>query len=71
VPLEKLMLETDSPFLPPAARRGKRNEPAFVRQVADRLAELRGVAPADLADLTTANAARCFGLRVPIPDVEP
>jgi TatD DNase family protein len=62
VPLDRLMLETDSPFLPPASRRGKRNEPAFVAETAAFLAELHGVPVDELARKTTANARRFFGL---------
>jgi TatD DNase family protein len=62
VPLDRLMLETDSPFLAPQARRGKRNEPAFVAHTASFLAELHGVDVAELAAVTTRNARRFFGL---------
>ena len=59
---ERLLVETDSPFLPPQPFRGKRNEPAHVALVVERLAELRGVSKQALADMTTANAMRLFGL---------
>ncbi|MFI5403736.1 MAG: TatD family hydrolase [Planctomycetota bacterium] len=62
VPLDRLMLETDSPFLPPAARRGKRNEPAFVPETAAFLAQLHGVTPDALAAATTRNARAFFGI---------
>lgn len=62
VPLDMLLLETDCPYLAPEPFRGKRNEPAFVRIVAERVAELRGIDPETLAEATTANAARLFGL---------
>ncbi len=61
VPLDRLMLETDSPFLPPASRRGKRNEPAFVVETAAFLAQLHGVTLDDLAAGTTRNARAFFG----------
>jgi TatD DNase family protein len=64
VPLDRLMLETDSPFLAPQARRGKRNEPAFVAHTAAFLAELHGIDVAELAAVTTRNARRFFGLEV-------
>jgi len=64
VPLDRLLVETDAPYLAPVPYRGKRNEPAFVRQVAERLAELRTMTVEDLEAHTTANAARCFGRRV-------
>jgi len=61
VPLTRLMLETDSPFLPPASRRGKRNEPAFVAETAAFLAGLHGVPVEELAATTTRNARAFFG----------
>ena len=62
VPDERLLVETDAPFLAPAPHRGKRNEPAFVTRTASRLAELRGTTPERIAELTTANARRLFRL---------
>jgi TatD DNase family protein len=60
LPLDRLLVETDCPFLAPHPHRGKRNEPAYVRLVAERVAELRGMAFEDLAQATTANARRLF-----------
>jgi TatD DNase family protein len=60
VPLDRLLVETDAPYLAPVPYRGKRNEPAWVAHTAKVLAELRGVAPEVLADLTTANFRRLF-----------
>jgi TatD DNase family protein len=62
IPLENLLTETDSPFLPPQGRRGKRNEPAFVVEVAQALANVRNLAPDELAATTTANFWRFFRL---------
>lgn len=59
-PLESILLETDSPWLAPVPRRGKRNEPAYVRYVADKLAELKGLEVETVAAATTANAHRLF-----------
>lgn len=64
VPLEKLLVETDCPFLAPVPKRGKRNEPAFVAHVATYLAQLRGENLDTLADATTANARQLFRLPV-------
>ena len=60
LPLDHLLIETDAPFLTPHPYRGKRNEPAYVRLVAEKLAELQGVAFESVASWTTANAARLF-----------
>ncbi len=60
LPLDRLLLETDSPFLPPVPHRGQRNEPAFVVHIADRIAEIQSRTPAEVARITEANAARLF-----------
>ena len=64
-PLDRLLLETDGPYLAPVPHRGKRNEPAFVRQVAERIAAVRGLRPDELIAHTSDNAARAFGLHLP------
>ena len=61
VPPERLLLETDAPYLTPEPYRGRRNEPAYVVEVARRVAELAGLPVAELARLTTANALDLFG----------
>jgi TatD DNase family protein len=61
LPLERLLIETDAPFQSPTPQRGKRNEPAFVRYIADKIAEIKMTTPERVADITTANAARIFG----------
>jgi TatD DNase family protein len=63
-PSDRLLVETDSPYLAPVPHRGKRNEPGFVRAVAERAAAIRGEDPAALARRTTENARRCFGPRL-------
>ena len=60
VPLDRLLIETDSPFLAPVPHRGKRNEPAHVVRVAERIAELRGDSPAAIADAALENFQRLF-----------
>ena len=62
MPLEQLLLETDSPDQPGAAHRGERNEPAYLGEVLEVVAGLRGMAPDTLANATSANARRLFGL---------
>ncbi len=62
VPLDRLLVETDAPYLAPVPHRGKRNEPAFVAHVAACIAEVKGVALPELAAQTTANACRVFGI---------
>ncbi len=61
-PIDRLLLETDGPYLAPAPHRGKRNEPAFVRQVAERIAAVRGVSVEELVAATGENARRVFQL---------
>ena len=62
VPLDRLLVETDCPYLAPEGRRGKRNEPAFVVAVLEELARTRGASAPELARATSANAARLFAL---------
>ena len=62
VPSDRLLLETDSPYLPPQGKRGERNEPANVRITAQIIADLRGVSLKVLGEQTTANAKRLFNL---------
>jgi len=63
VPADRLLLETDCPFLAPQAVRGKRNEPAYVAHTAEAIAALRGVSFDEIARTTTENAMRLFGFR--------
>ena len=63
VPLERLLIETDGPYLAPVPQRGKRNEPAFLKHTAERLAAVRGIGAAELMTATARNAERLFGLQ--------
>jgi len=60
LPLEKLLIETDSPFLSPIPVREKRNEPSYILHIADRIAEIHSKSPAEIAAITTQNAAQLF-----------
>ncbi len=62
VPLDRLLIETDAPYLAPHPYRGKRNESGYVRLVAEKIAQLRGISFEELAQQTTANACRLFRL---------
>lgn len=62
IPEDRLLVETDSPYLAPVPMRGNRNEPAFVVHTARLLAQLRGTSPDTIDAVTTANACRLFGL---------
>lgn len=62
IPLENLLLETDSPYLTPEPYRGKRNEPAYVKFVAEKIAEIRETSFDEIAEATTNNARKVFGI---------
>lgn len=62
IPLERILLETDAPYVAPMPYRGKRNEPAYVAEVAKKLAELKGVSANEAAEKTTENARRILGI---------
>lgn len=61
-PLDRMMIETDSPYLAPVPHRGKRNEPAYVVEVAKIIAEIKGISLEEVEAATTANAVAFFGL---------
>jgi len=60
IPADRILLETDSPFLAPVPRRGKRNESAYVRYVAEKVAEIKGLAVEDLISISSSNAMKLF-----------
>ena len=62
VPLEKIIVETDSPFVAPVPYRGRRNEPIYVVEVAKKIAEIKGVPYEKVAKITTENAVKLFGI---------
>lgn len=62
IPAEKLVLETDSPYLAPVPYRGKRNESSYIPHIAERMSEVLGTSALEVANLTTANARRLFNL---------
>jgi len=64
VPLERILLETDAPFLPPEGFRGKRNEPAYVKYLAEKLAEIKNIDLQEIARISTENAKRLFELDI-------
>ena len=64
LPLERLLIETDCPYLTPHPHRGKRNEPAYVRLVAEAIAQIKGIPLEQVARITTANARALFGLEL-------
>jgi TatD DNase family protein len=63
LPEDNIVVETDCPFLPPQAHRGERNEPAYVKETAQVVAQARGVSLEELEEVTDANAGRVFGLK--------
>lgn len=62
IPLDRLLIETDSPYLAPVPHRGKTNQPAFVKHVAECIADVRGISVAEVGAASSANFARLFGV---------
>lgn len=62
IPMEKILLETDAPYLAPVPHRGKRNESAYLLHIAEKVAEIKGISVEEVAETTTINAARAFSL---------
>jgi TatD DNase family protein len=69
VPLDRILIETDSPFLAPVPHRGKRNEPAYVKEVARQIGELRGLSTEDIGSLTSNNFRHFFSLPASVAGV--
>lgn len=65
IPLSSMLLETDGPFLAPVPHRGKRNESSYIPKIAEKIAQLRNVETAEIAQATTANAIKLFNLNLP------
>lgn len=63
IPLEKLLLETDCPYLTPEPNRGKRNEPVYVEYVAKKIAEIKGISYEEVVRVTTENAKKIYGIK--------
>ena len=62
IPLEKILLETDSPYLTPVPYRGKRNESAYIPHIAEKLSQQTGTSIEEIAATTTENASKLFGI---------
>lgn len=67
LPLDRILIETDAPFLAPIPNRGKRNEPAWVKEVAMKIAEVRNLAPDEIIHRTTSNFGALFRTETPLP----
>lgn len=65
VPLEKILTETDAPFVAPQSQRGKRNEPSFITEVVEKLAEIKNISPKEMANYSWQNAQKAFNLTLP------
>lgn len=63
LPLERIVLETDCPFLPPQSKRGQRNEPSSILEIAQLIADIKNISPEEVASQTSANAATVFDLK--------
>jgi len=62
IPLEKIFLETDAPYVAPLSHRGKRNEPAYIIETAQKMAEIKGVSLEKVAEQTTENTIKVFNI---------
>lgn len=64
VPLNRILIEIDAPFLAPVPHRGKRNEPAYIKHVAEKIAEVKGISPEELGKAVMSNASRLFKIQL-------
>lgn len=64
VPLDRILVETDSPYMAPVPQRGKRNEPAYVRHIAEKLAQLKNISYEEVACQTTQNVCDLYGIKI-------
>lgn len=62
IPLERIILETDSPYLTPAPHRGERNESSYIPLIAEKIASQKGISASEVAEITTANASKLFNI---------
>ena len=62
IPLENILLETDAPYLAPTPHRGKRNSSLYIHLVAEKIAEIKGISPEEVENITTENAKKLFGI---------
>ena len=62
IPNDRLLIETDSPFLAPEPMRGKKNEPSFIKYILEKLALLKGITPEEMDEITTKNFKKLFNL---------
>ena len=62
VPADRILIETDSPYLSPEPMRGKRNQPKYVRYVIEKMAELKNISPEEMANINIENAKALFGV---------
>jgi TatD DNase family protein len=62
IPLESMLIETDSPYLTPVPHRGKRNEPSYVKYVAEQIMSIKNISLEEVAKITTANAQKVFNI---------
>ena len=63
-PPDRILLETDCPYLTPVPHRGKRNDSRFLPLIAQKLAQIRGISPQEVADITTSNACTLFNIKL-------